>query len=264
MRPHLALLLLLAWIGMASASIGSAQQVPPVIRNLPRPENYVNDFAGVLSPQTRQSLDLLCAQLDQKAHAQIAVVTVPSLEGDPIDEFATALEEKWKVGTKGTDRGLLLILAIREHKWRIEVGYGLEGVLPDGRVGPIGRAMVPYLRQGNYDLAVSQAVGSLAGIVAADAGVNLETGPTRAPPQVSRHRRFGALPFLFLILLAFLIFGLGRVGIFGFLAGTLLGGGWRGGGPGGWGGGGWGDGGGGDFGGFGGGESGGGGASGSW
>ena len=86
------------------------------VATLPAPTGYVNDFAGVLSPETRQSLEDLCTQVDQQAHAQIAVVTVKSIDADKsgatptIEEFATALEDKWKVGTKGTDRGILLIL----------------------------------------------------------------------------------------------------------------------------------------------------------
>ena len=99
------------------------------------PTNYVNDFAGVLSPQTLASLNALCAQVDRQAHAQIALVTIKSLDGEPIENFATALEDKWKVGKKGTDRGLLVIFATTDRKYRIEVGYGLEGILPDARVG---------------------------------------------------------------------------------------------------------------------------------
>ena len=108
-------------------------------RTLPAPTNYVSDFAGVLSPETLASLNSLCAQVDRQAHAQIAVVTIKSLDGEPIENFATALEDKWKVGKKGTDRGMLLIFATNDRKYRIEVGYGLEGILPDGRVGDIGR-----------------------------------------------------------------------------------------------------------------------------
>lgn len=240
----------------------ASAQTPQALKDLPRPTNYVNDFAGVLSPQVRQHLDALCAELDHKAHAQIAVVTIASLQGDPIDEFTTALEEKWKVGPKGSDRGLLLVLATQDHKWRIEVGYGLEGILPDGRVGPIGRAMIPLLRQRNYDEAVSGAVDTLAGIIAADAGVKLDQAPGRAPPPARQRSSSGTVGLIFLAILFLVILGLGRGGLLGFLAGMFLGGGWRGGGPGGWGGGG-GDSGGG-FGGFGGGSSGGGGASGSW
>jgi uncharacterized protein len=96
----------------------------------------VNDFAGVLTPETKQSLEELCTEVDQKAHAQIAVVTVAKMEADPvkgmkagdelpalsIEEFATALEDKWKVGTKGTDRCVLLIVSLDPRKYRFELG----------------------------------------------------------------------------------------------------------------------------------------------
>src|SRR5271163_4599753 len=137
------------------------------VQDLPQPTNYVSDFAGVLSPQTIQGLNALCAQLDRQAHAQIAVVTVKSLDGEPIENFTTALEEKWKVGKKGTDRGLLLILATSDRQYRIEAGYGLEGILPDGRVGDIGRQIVPYLRQNDFDGAITMAVQQIAGVIAA-------------------------------------------------------------------------------------------------
>src|SRR6202142_827713 len=159
------------------------------VAGLPAPTGYVNDFAGVLTPDTRQSLEELCTQVDQQAHAQIAVVTVKSLDADKsgavasIEEFATALEDKWKVGKKGTDRGILLIVSLNPRKYRIEVGYGLEGILPDGKVGDIGRAMVPYLRQNDFDAAANLAVRQIAQTIAADAGVTLNLSrPTRAPP----------------------------------------------------------------------------------
>jgi uncharacterized protein len=256
-------LLVLAWSGLAWGER---------VQDLPAPTNYVNDFAKVLSPGTLASLNALCAQVDRQAHAQIAVVTVKSLDGEPIENFATALEDKWKVGKKGTDRGLLLILATDDRKYRVEVGYGLEGILPDGRVGDIGRAMVPYLRQNDYDGAVTMAVRQIAGVIAADAGVTLNLGPrpAYAPAQQAKPLTLGEVLVLGVILLL-VIFFLARVGgsgLLGFLIGMFMGGGggggWggRGGGGGGWGGGGGGDGGG--FGGFGGGSSGGGGASGSW
>jgi uncharacterized protein len=237
------------------------------VQDLPKPTNYVNDFAGVLSPETLASLNALCRQVDLQAHAQIAVVTIKSLEGEPIENFATALEDKWKVGKKGTDRGLLLIFATSDRQYRIEVGYGLEGILPDGRVGDIGRQMVPYLRQNNYDSAVTMAVQQIAGVIAADAGVAINTGPRlaqagarAAPPQPLT---LGEVVVLGLILLAVIFFlaRFGGSGLLGFLIGMFMGGG----GGGGWSGGGGGGGGdGGGFGGFGGGSSGGGGASGSW
>ena len=133
--------LLAIFVSLLALSTGVA--LAERVQDLPKPTNYVSDFAGVLSPETVTSLNRLCAQVDRQAHAQIAVVTIKSLDGEPIENFATALEDKWKVGKKGTDRGLLLIFATSDRKYRIEVGYGLEGILPDGRVGDIGRQLCP-------------------------------------------------------------------------------------------------------------------------
>ncbi len=251
-------LLLLLWAGVLQAER---------VQDLPRPANYVNDFAGVLSPGVQNSLDALCTQVDRQAHAQIAVVTIKTLDGEPIENFATELEDKWKVGPKGSDRGVLLILAVNDRQRRIEVGYGLEGILPDARAGDIGREMVPYLQQGNYDQAVSLAVTQMAQIIAADAGVNLSNSSRRAPPQPQGQTlTLGGLIGLgiFFLVVILLLSRLGGSGLIGFLLGMFMGGGGRGGGGWGGGGGGWGGGDGGGFGGFGGGSSGGGGASGDW
>jgi uncharacterized protein len=234
------------------------------VQDLPQPTNYVSDLAGVLSPQTIQGLNALCRQVDLQAHAQIAVVTVKSLDGEPIEDFTTALEDKWKVGAKGTDRGVILLFAIQDRKRRIETGYGLEGILPDSKVGVIGRSIVPELQAGNYNAAISSAVVQVAQTIAADAGVDLQAAPRRGPPQRQvKQISLGELLIggAVLLVVFFLLARFAPSGTIGFLLGMFLGGG--GGGGGGWGGGGGGDGGGG-FGGFGGGSSGGGGASGDW
>ena len=243
------------------------------VATLPAPTGYVNDFAGVLSPETRQSLEDLCTQVDQRAHAQIAVVTVKSLDADKsgamptIEEFATALEDKWKVGKKGTDRGILMIFVMNPPPvhGRIEVGYGLEGILPDGKVGDIGREMKPILVSGDLNRGISLGVTEVAQDIAADAGVTLDAGGSgqAAAPSYSSEpqQQASILPVLLfggiaLVVIAILI-GTGHVGLLFLLLFNLLGGG-RGGG--GFGGGGVEGGGGGGFGGFGGGGSGGGGA----
>jgi uncharacterized protein len=248
------------------------------VAGLPAPTGYVNDFAGVLSDETKQSVEDLCTQVDQKAHAQIAVVTVKTIDPDKsgatpsIEEFATALEDKWKVGAKGTDRGVLMILVMNPRRGRIEVGYGLEGILNDAKVGDIGREMAPYARQGDYNQAVTLGVNELAGIIATDAGVTLSTGAGTplAAPQYQSEPQQGTPVSLFDIILTvgvIVVIGTlivtGHIGwLFFILFNMMGGGGGRGGGFGGGGGGfGGGDGGGG-FGGFGGGSSGGGGASG--
>ncbi len=243
------------------------------IEDLPKPQNYVSDFAHVLSPDTEQRLDTLCAQVDHQAHAQIAVVTIKTLDGDDIDDYTSRLEEKWKVGTKGTDRGIILLLAIQDRKRRIEVGYGLEGILPDGKVGDIGRNMVPYLRTGDYDQAIYLGVSQIANVIAADANVTLNvpqrSAPVRRPASGSSFGHLIAI-LIFFFFVFVLLSRVGGGGFLGFLLGMFLGNmssgrrydgdDWRGGGGGG------GDGGGGDsgFGGFDGGSSGGGGASGDW
>lgn len=97
------------------------------VATLPAPTGYVNDFAGVLSPEVKAKLEGLCTAVDRQAHAQIAVVTIKTIDGDQsIEEFATALEDKWKVGTKGTDRGVLMIFEMSPRHGRIEVGSTLR------------------------------------------------------------------------------------------------------------------------------------------
>src|SRR5215469_646866 len=132
-----------------------------------KPQGYVNDFAGVLSPSARDQLTALCTEVDQKAQAQIAIVTVKSLGGQPIEQYSIDLAQRWGIGPKQKDRGLMLLLAVDDHKDRFEVGYGLEGILPDGKVGGFMRDAVPLLRQGNYDAAILQMTRQAADVIAA-------------------------------------------------------------------------------------------------
>ncbi len=228
-----------------------------------RPTDYVNDFAHVLDQKTIAQLDNICQQLDQKAHAQIAVVTVNSLDGSDIESYAVNLYKQWGIGSKATDHGVLILLAVQDRKYRIEVGYGLEPILPDGKVGGFGREAVPLLRQNDYGGALSLMTSRVADVIAQDAGIEL-TGPRpqiSVPPRGQPDTALSGKQLLILgiIVLIVLLTPLRKV-LFWML---LFGGGGRGYGGGYSGGGGFGGGGGG-FGGFGGGSSGGGGASGSW
>src|ERR1700761_1922031 len=245
---------------------------------LPMPTSYVQDFAGVIDAGSKQQMEQLGREVWLQAHAKIIVVTIHSLDGVTIEEFATDLEDKWKVGAKGTDRGILMILAINDRKRRIEVGYGLEGILNDAKVGDIGRSMVPQLRQSQYGPAIVGGLQQIADVISKDAGVTLTPPSTeQQEDQPAYHHQperrhgsniFGILRIIILVVIFISIFsgrGRGGGGWLWFLLGNMLGGG-GGGGRGrddGWGGGG-GGGGGGGFGGFGGGSSGGGGASGDW
>jgi uncharacterized protein len=221
----------------------------------------------VLSPEAVARLDRICSELDHsQANAQVAIVTIHNLDGDDAADYANQLEDKWKIGKKGSDRGVLVLLSVDDHKYRIDVGYGLEGILNDAKIGDVGRSMVPYLRAKDYDSAVTLAVGRVAQVIAADAKISLDDAPVVSQPRHSQGSNLAKLiPFLIL----FFLFG--GFGILRFLFGlgllsSALGGG-RMGGPfigGGGSGGGGGDSGGGGFGGFGGGDFGGGGAGGDW
>ena len=229
-----------------------------------RPTDYVNDFAHVLDADTIAQLDNICQQINQKAHAQIAVVTINSLDGSDIESYAVDLYKKWGIGSKATDHGVLLLFAIQDHKYRIEVGYGLEPILPDGRVGGIGREAVPLLRQNDYKGAILLMTSRVADVIAQDAGIQLTSVPRfSAPPRDQPDKGLSGKQLLIfgIILLIVLLTPLRRVLFWMLLFGGGGGGGYGSGGyssGGGFGGGG------GGFGGFGGGSSGGGGASGGW
>ncbi len=274
---HLPRIAFLHCLLLFGASFAVAEDIKKI-----RPASYVTDLAGVLGVETDARLEALCTELEQKTGAQLAIVTVSSLEGESVEIYAADLFKQLGVGSKRENRGVLLLVAPNERKYRIEVGYGLEPVINDARAGDAGRAMVPFLRLGDYGKAVETAAWQLAKYVADDSGVSLSGQP---PLRQIRNgdEEAGNLPlWLLLGLVVFFIFigslssrsvgrrggGSGGSGLLWFVLGMLAsssgrqsGGGWSGGGFGG-GSGGWSGGGG--FGGFGGGISGGGGASGSW
>jgi uncharacterized protein len=202
-------------------------------------QGYVNDFAGVIDAGSKQQLTQLCQELDTKADAQIAVVTIHTLEGDTAEDFANRLFAKWGVGPKGKDRGVLILLAVDDHKYWTEVGYGLQPILPDGKVGGFGRQMLPILRQNQYGAALLQMTGQVAAVIAQDHSVTLSQSPPAARPEPDENSGgptiFGLPPQIFFFLVVFLfIFGwrvlaliLGLLGFGGGMSGGGgAGGGW--------------------------------------
>jgi uncharacterized protein len=238
-----------------------------------KPTGYVNDFAHVIDARSAAEIEAYCGNVERATGAQFAIVTVDSLEDDPVEDVANRLFTQWGIGKKGTNEGLLVLLAIKDHKNRVEVGYGLEPIIPDGYAGGVLRGIRPILRQGNYGGALLSATEQFGQRIAESKGVTIEGQPD--PPIRSRDSGggggiFGIIIFFVILLFIMRVIGGrgGGGGMGGFLTGMLLGnmlggrrsGGWGGGGFGG----GYGGGGGGGFGGFGGGSSGGGGASGGW
>lgn len=144
-----------------SFACNSASGTEP--KDLPKPTDWVSDFAHVLSPAAVKEIDLVCTGLNQSnADTQVAVVTIPSLGGADIAEFATELSNTWGVGSKKSSRGVLVLLAIKDHKWRIAVSRALEGTLTDSKALSIGEKMIPLLRANDFDGALKLAVNQIA------------------------------------------------------------------------------------------------------
>jgi uncharacterized protein len=264
--------LLLAW-----CSFAWAEKIADI-----RPQGYVTDLANVIDPTTKARLEVLCAEVEQKTGAQIAVVTVNSLEGRSKEDYSADLYKQLGVGSKKENRGVLLLVAPKERQYRIEVGYGLEPVINDARAGDIGREMVPNLRSGDYGAAVLLGTTRVAQLIAADKGVQLNGVPASQPSAPTSGASWW-IPVVVIVIIFVVVRAISRSArssgrgprsgggggsaLPWFLLGSALGGhggswgGGFGGSSGGYSGGGGGFGG---FGGFGGGMSGGGGAGGSW
>src|ERR1700676_2936603 len=233
------------------------------------PTGYVTDLAHVIAPDAKARLENLCTELEQKTGAQMAIVTVRSLEGETVEQYGNELYKQLGVGSKKENRGVLLLVAPTERKYWTEVGYGLEPVINDARAGDAGRLMRSYFLQGNYNAGIEAAAWQLAKYIADDRGVTLTATPPARPvqPRGDNSRSFPIWPILILIFVLINIVralarsGSGPRGRGGWWIGPMIGG-MLGGGGGGFGGSS--GGGGGGFGGFGGGSSGGGGAGGSW
>lgn len=240
-------LLLICLLFILSAGL-FALDVPPL-------KARVTDLAGVLSPSQRQKIEEGLYLFESRTSNQIAVLIIPSLEGESLEDYSIRVTDRWKLGTGDKENGVLLLIVKNDRKIRIEVGYGLEGALTDLIASQIIRKdIVPYFRQGNYYAGI---VNGLNGIMAATRN-EYKADPRQYQRSPSENRKsFGSLIF-YILLFLFMMGGgrRGRRGLFWMLLGASM---FRsGGGRGGFGGGG--------FGGFsgGGGGFGGGGASGGW
>jgi uncharacterized protein len=279
-------LVILLSLGIIFGHVASAQQ-----RSFPDYVGHVNDFAGIVDAQTEQKLETILTNFENLTGTQIAVVTIQSLNDRPLEEYANDLYRAWGIGAKTgehKDKGALLLVALQDRKTRLEVGYGLEGDLPDGLAGEIIRRMRPFLQQQQYSQGVNVGVRTLVDTLAEKWNVNIAGIEDRAyayrsPADGGEAGGRGSLVLLGLFLIFLIVMFIvarsrgkggggrgmsGRDGsqdlwwaypiIFNSGGGTFGGGSW------GSSGGGWGGSGGGGWGGFGGGSSGGGGASSSW
>ncbi len=227
-----------------------------------KPSGAVNDFAGVLTRDNQNRIEYLLDILEKNSSIAVVVVTLPDIEGSYIEETAVRIFEKWGIGKKGKDNGLLFIVAIKERKMRIEVGYGLEEVITDSLAGRIRDLYtIPYFKKNEFDKGTYATVLAIISILNKYYDLNIDFNKNEQVILEKRSKRtdISALFKLIFMIIIFIAF-LGRGSIFflpffmGGFGGRSTGGGFGGGG-GSFGGG---------FGGFGGGMSGGGGASGSF
>jgi uncharacterized protein len=224
----------------------------------PAPRGYVNDFAGIVSEDSSQAIEALCRRIESKTTAQVALAIVPTTKPLEIEEYAVNLFEKWGIGLKGKDNGILVLVAVQDRAVRIETGYGMEGAVTDAEASAIiNQIILPEFKSGNYANGLMLAVLSLAKKISEEYNVDLELDNLSSGDYGKKqgHSAFGTLIYLLFFII---VFGM-RSGLLFFLilgpTGRRRGGYWYGSGFGGSGGG---------FGGFGNGFSGGGGATGRW
>ncbi len=224
--------------------------------DIPKPVGYVNDFASVLNQSTKNKLNRLLVELKQKTGVEFTVVTIKGTGGEDIFDYSMELFQKWGIGQKGKDNGILFLIDVKNHKLRINTGYGVEGILPDGLLGRIrDRYIIPYFKKGDYNGGILNGSMAVASIVAKANHVKLNGVVKPVKPR----KKITVVDIIMMIAALFFIGSYSFPFLMGMFFGsyrsgweTPLGGGFGGGGLGG------------GFGGFGGGSSGGGGVGGSW
>ncbi|WP_175476420.1 TPM domain-containing protein [Syntrophus gentianae] len=183
--------------------MGSCPSPSSAQDSFPSPRGAVNDFAGVISGEDAARMEALSREVLEKTGASVVVATFPSIGDADLNDYANRLYSFWGIGKKGEDRGVLIVLALQERKIRIETGYGVEGVLPDGRVGEIlDQKVLPLLKKGEYSLGLVGAVTAVSVVLAGEAGVTLSGRPEAKPPASRQGgQRIGGSGLLILLLL---------------------------------------------------------------
>ena len=181
---------------------------------VPRLQGRVNDTAHLLSPAAATRLDTQLADFERTDSTQVVVLTIPSLEGEPLEDYSVKVAQAWGIGQKGKDNGVLLLVSKNDRKVRIEVGYGLEGQLTDALTGRIiDHAIVPAFKAGNFDAGIESGVASI---------IEAARGEYQAPPDSGKSSGHDDNAFFGLFILAMILTALlsglpalARAGIFG-------------------------------------------------
>ncbi|MBI3949146.1 MAG: TPM domain-containing protein [Acidobacteria bacterium] len=153
-------------ICLAVGNFARAERVEDIPNPKTRDNTWVTDLPGMLGPETVQQLNSLIGELERERTAEMAVVIIHSLDGRSIDEFALDLGRRWGIGKRDKNNGLLFLWAVNDRRVKVEVGYGLEGVLPDGKVGAIlDHHVIPHFKAEEFDEGVLQGVQALAAVI---------------------------------------------------------------------------------------------------
>lgn len=180
-------------------SFAFALDVPPL-------RGRVNDLAGMLPPDRARALEERMANFERETGHQIAVLTIPSLQGDALEDFSIRVAETWKVGQKGFDNGAILLVARDDRKLRIEVGYGLEGILPDAIASRIIREVIaPRFRAGDFAAGIEAGTESIMKIAR---GEKISAAVPR--PQTENRDSYGIMTTLFMAALFALAIGISQ------------------------------------------------------
>ena len=183
-----------------------------------KPDEYVVDLAGIVDSYKESRLNAYLKELEQKTSAQFVVLTIETLDGIPIEEFALQVAEKWQLGQKDKDNGILLVIAMKERKYRFEVGYGLEGILPDAKVGSIGREhIIPHFKENRYSEGISSATLETAITIAKEHEIVL-SGMPKIPKSYKRYKSQKRLKVIDIIGILAALFVIFMFGVFIYFA----------------------------------------------
>ncbi len=170
--------------------------------NYPQPLGYVNDLAQILTPEFRNQLENQLTRFETDTQSEIAVLTIPSLEGQTIEQYAVAIFDQWQIGKKNQDNGLLLLIAPNEREVRLEVGYGLEPIINDGRAGEIIRNQItPAFREQDYQKGIQDAVNQIQNYLQSSPDQPSDSQIDFSPVTSLIKLIFGVGAFIFLIAL---------------------------------------------------------------
>lgn len=216
MKRILIYLLLVAQILLYAATTFAAPNIPAA----PTQNIYVQDYAGVIDPQAKASMNAIAAELQRKTKAQLVVVTLKSLQGESLEDYSLEMLRKWGIGDKTLNNGVLMLVVVGDRKSRIEVGYGLEGALPDGLTGRIqDEYMLPFFKQNQYSKGIQNGFNAVTQIIAKEYKVQVNTQPVVRP--VVRQQQAVELPSWAVLLIGIAFIGLMILDQL-FLGGTIL------------------------------------------